>query len=784
MRSSIMLGKFGWMLVVASMAEVAPAAEPLDFAAQSLPGTQLLQLDEPLHEVMVRGISRFAERELLASREKRTAPWLPKADGTPATMTIEQARQQLKTLIGAVEPPLDAPAYWTRMDAVASEREPERTLAWMTRWEVAEGIGGEAVTVVSPFSQAPPQRVSLVLISDPDQSLDAVLRTARMIAADGHDVHVPLLIDRNSTYSQRPGLRSTNLPHREFVYRTNFELGRHVVGYEVQRVLALSTVLRRRDPGAKIVLAGVGEGGLLALLSAAADPEAIDAVAVCGYFAPREGVWQEPIYRNIWSQLKLFGDAEIASLVAPRPLIIEAGPAPEVSGPPPTEKGRFAAAAPGVIRTPSDEQVDREFQRAKRYFERAGAEDQIKLIDSDSDTAPSRATLLELLTSVGANLTTTDAPSGEPQTELTEWLKQRQKTQLDELIRHSQRLLHRSDKERAKFWSKADRGSLEKWVNSSGEYREYIHREMIGQLPRPTAPPNPRSRKVIDEPTHVGYEVVLDVYPDQQHEGADIIAGGILLLPRDLKGGEKRPVVVCQHGLEGTPMDTITTDPSERAWRAYKGFSTQLVKQGFIVYAPQNPYKGQDDFRVIQRKSNPLGRSLFSYIIEQHRQTLKWLATLPYVDRDRIGFYGLSYGGKTAVRVPPLLPPHGDEPGYCLSICSADFNEWIRKNVSSEDRYSYVFTGEYEMFEWNMGHVADYAELSTLMTPRPFMVERGHDDGVAPDEWVAWEYAKVRRHYDQLGIGERTEIEWFNGPHTINGEGTFQFLKRHLDWRP
>ena len=38
------------------------------------------------------------------------------------------------------------------------------------------------------------------------------------------------------------------------------------------------------------------------------------------------------------------------------------------------------------------------------------------------------------------------------------------------------------------------------------------------------------------------------------------------------------------------------------------------------------------------------------------------------------------------------------------------------------------------------------------MTPRPFMVERGHDDGVAPDEWVAWEFAKVRRHYDKLGL--------------------------------
>src|SRR6185436_9440745 len=137
------------------------------------------------------------------------------------------------------------------------------------------------------------------------------------------------------------------------------------------------------------------------------------------------------------------------------------------------------------------------------------------------------------------------------------------------------------------------------------------------------------------------------------------------------------------------------------------------------------------------------------------QRTIDFLKTLPNVDPERIAFYGLSYCGKTAVRFPPMVKD------CCLSICSADFN------------------GEYEIFEWNMGHVANYAELSNLMTPRPFMVERGHHDGVAPDEWVAWEYAKVRRHYDILGLGDKTEIEFFTGPHTINGQGTYAFLHRH-----
>jgi len=73
--------------------------------------------------------------------------------------------------------------------------------------------------------------------------------------------------------------------------------------------------------------------------------------------------------------------------------------------------------------------------------------------------------------------------------------------------------------------------------------------------------------------------------------------------------------------------------------------------------------------------------------------------------------------------------------------------------------------------------------MTALIAPRPFMVKRGHFDGVAPDQAVAHEYAKVRNLYSaKLGIGDKTQIEWFVGPHTINSNGTFDFLQRQLNW--
>ena len=82
----------------------------------------------------------------------------------------------------------------------------------------------------------------------------------------------------------------------------------------------------------------------------------------------------------------------------------------------------------------------------------------------------------------------------------------------------------------------------------------------------------------------------------------------------------------------------------------------------------------------------------------------------------------------------------------------------------------------------DQGGTFNYAEMAALIAPRPFQVERGHSDGVAPDEWIGYEFAKVKRTYDTLGLADRVDITYFNGGHMIKAEGTFEFLAKHLDW--
>jgi hypothetical protein len=75
-----------------------------------------------------------------------------------------------------------------------------------------------------------------------------------------------------------------------------------------------------------------------------------------------------------------------------------------------------------------------------------------------------------------------------------------------------------------------------------------------------------------------------------------------------------------------------------RAFGAYKAFTLRLAEQGFVTFAPHNPYRGMHAFRTLQRKLNPLGLTLYSVINGQHQRILEWLkdAALHAAGQDRL----------------------------------------------------------------------------------------------------------------------------------------------------
>ena len=761
--------------------------------AEPLPGTQPLTETGDLAAKMVQGIHTYLDREIAASVAKRQALWKPDFRTPEAyRKSLQPNRERLRKMLGIVDervPPrmefLNGPGY---SSVVANTED-----YWIdeVRWSVLPGVDGEGLLITQKAGT--PTRGTVIAIPDADQTPEQIAglvpgvepkaQFARRLASHGFRVLIPTLIDRGHTGSANARLgRATNQPHREFVHRMAYEMGRTLPGYEVQKILAAVDVFAKEPLPKPVGVFGYGAGGRVALFATALD-DRISSVVVSGAFGPREGVAAEPIDENLWGLLTEFGDGDLLRLIVPRHAIIEAS-AFSVANPKPLP-GLGNAAAPGRYEAHGMAEIQAEMGRVlnpllaewKHPRERIQLTSGVTLsgeIGKAEAPAAFRGpgfdntykSFLRKLAGQDIEVAKEDEPPVVVRKAFDP--AARQKRQFDQLIAFTQKLWRDSEPVRKARFAKADASSPEAWDKSVEPLREFFHTEVIGKLPDATVPLNPRSRPVYNEPTWTGHEVMLDVAPD-------IFAYGILLLPKGLKPGEKRPVIVCQHGLEGTPRKVI--DPEAKRV-AYNQFARKLVEKGYIVYAPQNPYYGEITFRQINRKANPLKLSLFSVIIRQHQRTLDWLETLPNVDPKRIAFYGLSYGGKTAIRVPAV------EKRYCLSICSGDFNEWIGKMVSVDLDRSYMWTREYEMYEFDLGPTFNYAEMAALIAPRPFMVERGHDDGVGTDEMVAYEFAKVRYLYERrLNLKDMAEIEFFNGGHEIRAAGTFAFLDRHLNWR-
>ncbi len=735
--------------------------------AEPLPQTTALEWPEAdLSGRLMDGAHRFVERKITEAPAKRETLWARDISSPEAyAKSVEPNRVRFRTIIGAVDPRLPA-----AMEQYGDEANPalvaetSRYRVLQVRWPVLEGLWGTGLLVEQKSAPV----ASAVIVPDAGQTPEQLLglspgiaagsQSARRLAENGFALVLPLTISREKMATDDKQILATDQTYREWIYRQAFHMGRHVIGYEVQTLASAVDWLAVRHPAAKVGVCGYAEGGLTAFYAAAVEPR-IQAALVSGYFGSRQAVWAEPIYRNVWGLLREFGDAEIAGLILPRGLVVEHCRVPDVIG----HKGEWHTAEFGSV----EDEVRRVAFQKPRLFQSDGDP-----FANDALTAFASRLGVEKLAPISAEPLVEQRKSFDATA--------RHARLFSEMEGHVQRLIQRSEHVRDDAfvfsilpelnnwkWSTLPEHPVhppEKFVEGAKAFREKFRDEAMGRFDEPLLPFNARTRVVKETDKWIAYDVALDVYPE-------LIAWGLLVVPKDLKPGERRPVVVCQHGRDGIPRNLLDGDKT-----GYRNVAAVLAERGFITFAPHNLYRGEDRYRWLGRKANTVKATLFSFITASHDQILRWLEAQPFVDGSRIAFYGLSYGGETAVRVPPLLEK------YSLSICSGDFNQWTRKVASTDEPFSFMRSIEWEMPYWNLGHTFDYAEMAYLMLPRPFMVERGHLDLVGRDQWVAHEYAKVGWLYAQLGLADRTEIEFFQGGHSMRADGTFDFLHKHLRW--
>jgi dipeptidyl aminopeptidase/acylaminoacyl peptidase len=114
---------------------------------------------------------------------------------------------------------------------------------------------------------------------------------------------------------------------------------------------------------------------------------------------------------------------------------------------------------------------------------------------------------------------------------------------------------------------------------------------------------------------------------------------GWLFVPRNLDRSKKHPAIIWVHG-DGVNQNYDGWHV-QRNYAVYYSFHQYLLQQGYVVFAPD--YRGSIGYGRDWR--NGVYMDVGGKDAKDAWMSANFLKALPYVDTDRIGIWGLSYGG-------------------------------------------------------------------------------------------------------------------------------------------
>jgi dienelactone hydrolase len=716
----------------------------------ALRGTAHLELPANILTEQRDEISSYFLKQIASTPAKRDKLWLPDFSSPVAyRSSVHNHRLNLRKMLGMVEPTVGKAEIQSLADEDGVRIEElviplGKQLRARALLFLPEGAGPHAAVIaIPPEDQTREEFVGIAQGMTPARWLTGLLE--RQVA-----VAVPMMVERRADHPICE--KAHGQDRRRILWRLGFIVGQTLVGIDVEQVIAVRNFLASQPEidGGRIAVLGKGQGGMTALYATAVD-DRIAGTVIVDYFQQREGSWKGPVDQVLYGQLNEFGDAEVAALIAPRPLAIVSTP----GGPIPHES-QWA-----------------EVKRAERFYSGLRATNQLSAIEEPTDSLEAAASKIAEMLKARAGGNRSNLEIRIP----LERIEQTRNEYFETFYHYLRSLCEASDDIRTAYWQLRSTPPTSR-PHKVAQIRKDLT-NLMGMIPRGNLPLHPRTVLIGETDKFLAYDVLLDVV-------SGVEAYGQLLVPREVGGDVDRrlPAVVCQHGFGGAPRYVTGVGPEVESQSYFHKFGERLAERGYVVFAPYVtvPYGYQPPSNVhradlinpLVRQAASLGVMRTSIELTKLHCIVDFLQSLPFVDTKRIGYYGISYGGYSALWMSPL------EPRLRFTIISGHFNSW-RLMLTDEDHKSYWNLPDEDFYNWNVLNRFGHAELIAAMWPRPVCIEYGSEDTVTIPEWhkLAWEDI-TQEFVGPWGMRDRVVDDDFIGRHMIHGIGTFFFIDRWL----
>jgi len=292
-----------------------------------------------------------------------------------------------------------------------------------------------------------------------------------------------------------------------------------------------------------------------------------------------------------------------------------------------------------------------------------------------------------------------------------------------------------------------------------------------------------RPESLLKTPEFIARRFQLEVLP-----GLETYA--VELVPR-IAG--TRPGLLIQHGYGVTPeMACGLTAGANIGDYSYRSLGLRAVRRGYHVVAVYHPSGFGSSEEVIgsipgfeaygraygknrlHRMATMAGGTLFGLDMMASSRGIDYLVGWPDVAPDRIGMYGKSQGGQSALFLTAM-----DE-RIRASISCAYFNSRFQKLIGPHRATCYLDSPEEDKFFIDVIRWFSDSDIASLIAPRSFAVEAGQQDTSVDFEKSEAEFARAKIHYKGLGIPERIEFIAHREGHISATRRAFEFLDEAL----